>query len=306
MKRLRSLLLLLMILTGCAPAAQPAVGLTFVDDAGISVTVPPQPKKVAVLFSSFAEVWQLAGGEVSVTVAESVERGFAPETAVLVDGGAGKHIDLELLVAQEPDFVLCSADVEAQSQCAAALNAAGIPTAQMRVECFADYLRLLRLCCDLTGNGEAYAQYGTAVQARVDAILAETHDTAPRVLFLRAGSGAGSTKAKQAGDHFAAAMLQELGAENLADSVPVLLDGLSLEAILLADPDQIFISTMGDAAAAQSYVESLFAQEGWRELRAVQSGRYHFLPKELFHYKPNARWAEAYDRLAALLYDDAR
>ena len=42
------------------------------------------------LFSSFADVWETAGGRVDITVGESVERGFAPEDVLLVDDGAGK------------------------------------------------------------------------------------------------------------------------------------------------------------------------------------------------------------------------
>ena len=39
-------------------------------------------------------------------------------------------------------------------------------------------------------------------------------------------------------------------------------------------------------------------------LSAVQEGRVYVLPRELFHYKPNARWAEAYEYLLAILYPD--
>ena len=38
-------------------------------------------------------------------------------------------------------------------------------------------------------------------------------------------------------------------------------------------------------------------------LSAVKGGRCHYLPKELFQYKPNARWAEAYEYLIDLLYE---
>ena len=249
MKRLLLCLILICLLTACGPVGHPVTGVDFIDDSGVCVSIPYQPKKVAVLLSSYAEIWQLAGGEVAVTVGESVERGIVNSEVVLVDDGAGKTIDLERLVAQEPDFVLCSADIEAQQDCALILNAAGIPAVQVRVEAFEDYLTLLRLCCTINGNDAAFEQYGTALKTEIDAILAAEHADAPQILFLRAGSSASSTKAKSSADHFAATMLAELGAENLADSVPVLLDGLSLETILMADPDAIFVSTMGIGAA---------------------------------------------------------
>jgi iron complex transport system substrate-binding protein len=99
-------------------------------------------------------------------------------------------------------------------------------------------------------------------------------------------------------------MLTRLGAHNIADDAPVLLDGLSLEEILVRDPDHIFISTMGNEDASKAYMESLLRQPGWRDLTAVQEGNVHFLPRDLFHFKPNARWAEAYRYLAQLLYPE--
>ena len=61
---------------------------------------------------------------------------------------------------------------------------------------------------------------------------------------------------------------------------------------------------MGDEEAAKSYMLELFAAEGWKDLTAVKENRYVFLPKDLFHFKPNARWADAYRYLAELLYPD--
>ena len=72
---------------------------SFTDYSGNTVTLDKAPEKTAVLFSSFAEVWELAGGNVSITVGESIERGFAGSDAIIVDAGAGKTINTELLVA---------------------------------------------------------------------------------------------------------------------------------------------------------------------------------------------------------------
>lgn len=97
-------------------------------------------------------------------------------------------------------------------------------------------------------------------------------------------------------------MLDELGTYNIAENAPVLLDGLSLEEILLENPDYIFISTMGDEAAARAYMDGLLRGDAWRHLDAVREGNYTYLPKDLFQFKPNKRWGEAYRYLADLLY----
>lgn len=314
---LAALPLCLFLFAACSPGGskdQPAPGAqayyNFTDDAGTEVTLAEKPQKVAVLFSSFADVWRTAGGEISITVGESIERGFAEEGVLLVDGGAGKTIDSELLVSYQPDFVICSADIQAQVEAAKLLNEAGIPAAQFQVESFSDYLNMLKICTDITENPQAYQTYGTDVKEEIDRLLSEfsaNADTADKkdILFIRAGSKFSATKAKTASDNFVCVMLQELGTNNIAEKAEVLLDGLSFEEVLLSDPDYIFITTMGDEDAAKAYMESLFSEDGWKDLSAVKEKRYSFLPKDLFHFKPNARWGEAYRYLSGLLDPEA-
>ena len=115
-----------------------------------------------------------------------------------------------------------------------------------------------------------------------------------KILFVRAGTSARSVKPKSSADHFAAAMLAELGATNIADGTPLLADGLSMEYILAEDPDYIYFTSMGDEQASLTFVTEMLKEAEWQALSAVKNGNYTFLPKENFHYKPNAHWANAY------------
>lgn len=306
MKRFLILLLCVFLLTGCAAPMAAGEGYTFTDDTGAEVTVPEKPETVAVLLSSLADLWITAGGSVDITVGESVERGFVPETVILVDEGAGKTINLEALIAAEPDFVLYSSDLAGQLECADTLRAAGIPAAGFAVETFDDYLRVLKICTDILDTPERYEQYGIALKAQIDSMLvaARAQEVRPDILFVRAGSSAKYTKAKTAENHFVCGMLRDLGTFNIAEKAPVLLDGLSTEEILLSDPDFILFTTMGDESAGTAYMESLVSDPVWQTLSAVKHGRVHQLPKALFQYKPNARWGEAYAYLIELLYGD--
>jgi len=295
---------LLFLLTSCASGASSPnsaeARYTFTDSAGYTVTVKKTPTRVAVLLSSFADVWGLAGGKVAITVGESVDRGFCDTSVTLVDDGAGKTINTEVLIASAPDFVILSADIPAQVEAAALCREAGIPVAQMRVECFAEYLALLKICTDLTGRPELYELHGTAQKAQIDAVLAKKPLDGMRILFIRAGSSARSVKPKGSADHFAAAMLKELGATNIADDAPLLLDGLSMEAILAADPDYIFFTAMGDEDASRAFVTEMLKNADWAALSAVKNGRFSYLQKDLFHYKPNGNWALAYANLTQI------
>lgn len=307
MRRLCILFLCLLLLCGCAAPNRPAAsGVTFTDDTGTEVTVPEKPETVAVLLSSLADLWITAGGSVDITVGESVERGFAEAGAVLVDAGAGKTIDLEALIAAEPDFVLYASDIAGQLECADTLRAAGIPTAGFAVETFEDYLEVLKLCTEILDTPENYEIYGLQLKTQVDSLLekAGNQPQQPEILFVRAGSSAKYTKAKTAENHFVCRMLKDLGTVNIAEKAPVLLDGLSIEEILLSDPNAILFTTMGEETAGVAYMESLITDPVWQNLSAVREGKVYQLPKDLFQYKPNARWDEAYAYLIELLYGD--
>lgn len=308
-RRVLLLILCVVLLVGCSA---PTVGsseepvFTFIDDTGAEISAPCKPQRVAVLTSSLADLWITAGGSVAITVGETVERGFADDDVILVDEGAGKTIDLERLVASQPDLVLYSSDLSGQAECAPALLEAGIPAAGFSVETFDAYLELLRICTAILNTPEAYEIHGVQVKARVDEllVLANSQPVQPEILFVRAGSDARYTKAKTAENHFVCGMLQELGTRNIAEKAPVLLDGLSMEAVLLADPDAILFTTMGDESAGTAYMESLLSDPVWQTMTAVKSGQIHQLPKDLFQYKPNARWDEAYAYLIGLLYGE--
>lgn len=274
---------------------------TFCDSVGNEITLYEKPSRVAVLFSSYADVWKLSDGEIYATVGESVERGFAASEVLLVDGGAGKTIDNELLLSYEPDFIIGSADIPAQVKTAELMNAIGVPTALFRVESFEEYLDMLKICCDITDSPENYIEYGENVEQAVNKLLETADYSDIDILFIRSGSKYSSTKAKTKDNNFVCRMLYDLGTYNIAENAEILLDGLSIEEIILSDPDYIFISTMGDEKNAEEYMESLFAEDRWQTLQAVKNGNYCYLPKNLFQFKPNAEWHTAYRYLAQTL-----
>ena len=273
---------------------------SFTDSLGNEVTLTKKPERVAVLFSSLCNVWKNAGGESFITVGESIDRGFCDEETLLVDSGAGKSINTELLISYEPDFVIYSSDVPAQTECGRLLEKAGIPSAAIRLDSFEDYLSALRIFCDITEKDENYRLYGEGIKKDIDYRLktAKRLKEEPKILFIRSGSNKSSCKAKKADDHFAAKMLEDLGCVNIADSAPVLLDGLSVEEVLINKPDFIFVSLMGDEEAGKAYMESVLSSDAWRSLDCFVI----YLPKDLFQYKPCEKWNLAYDCLAEIIY----
>lgn len=291
MKRFLSLLLIVMLFTGCAPQPEPQP-----DSA--------RPTRVVSLMASFSEVWLLAGGTLCGVTEDAVsERGLDLSSDVAVIGTV-KHPNIEEIMALSPDLVLASSDLEPHQKAVSTLESAGISCKSLHIESFSDYLSALRQFCDLTGREDLYQQNGAAVDAQIKACIAKVpKGKAPTVLLIRAMSSA--AKALPA-DHMTSIMLEELGAENIATRTPSLLEDLSIEEIIKVDPDFILVVPMGDLEAAEkTMAEGLAKNPAWSSLSAVKNGRYLLLDRELFHYKPNARWGEAYETLFNILYPEA-
>lgn len=288
--------------------AEPAASISFTDDAGRTITLDKQPDRVAALIGSFADIWCSAGGsDTLVAAAGDTWTSFdldLPDT--VLDLGSVKSPNTEVLLAAEPDFVLASLKTEADKELEPVLEDQGIPVAYFEVSDFDDYLRMLDICTQLTGDDEAYQTCGLDQQAQIDADirLAETKP-ARTVLYLRASSK--SVKAKGSKGTVLGEMLASLHTVNVADSQESLLENLSMEGIMAADPEEIFIvyqGKSGDDAAARAQMESWLSDPAWQSLKAVQEDHVHVMDPSLYNLKPNARWAQAYDELTELLYGE--
>ena len=298
---MRKCLCLLFIALLLLPSIAGAEGAALVDDRGAAIPTAA-PQRVVSLYGSYAEAWAQAGGTLVGATEDAVsERGMDLGTAQII--GTTKEPNLERILALDPDLVILSMDIAAQLSAAEVLEAAGVPCAAFRVDTWRDYARMMDVFTALTGRRDLYEAIIPPMQAAIGETIASAQaQNAPTVLLLRAYST--GVKAK-ADDNLAGAMLADLGCVNIAARQPSLLEELTLEAIVVEDPDCIFISVMGgDEEAALAVVEETLGQNpAWQGLTAVQEGRVYVLPRDLFHYKPNARWAESYAYLYELLFE---
>jgi len=288
-----------------APAPETPAAVLFTDDLGREVAVS-SPRRVAAMIGSFADIWCLAGGrDTLAAAANDAWTSFDLElSGAVADLGGVKEPSLEALLAAQPDFILASANTAADMDLMETFEQAGIPAAYFDIQHFDDYLHMLDICTQITGVRDRYKTYGTDVQARVDAAAARQDGSAPTVICMRTTGS--SCKVKGSRDFLLGEMLADLGCVNLADSDTSLLENLSVEQIILDDPDYIFAVLQGsDPSRAQAALEAaLLSNPAWGNLRAVREGRFYTLEHELYNLKPNARWGEAYEKLADILYPD--
>ncbi len=280
----------------------------FTDALERTVTLSDKPQRVAALLGSYAQIWTLAGGEVIATADDAWEDFDLNLSSETINLGSTENLSMEKLLSAEPDFIIASSNRRQNMEWQETLENTGIPVAYFDVNNFSDYLNMLKICCDITGQNDLYQKNGVIVQEQINMVIEksakrlETNE-APTVLTMRASASiilAKNTQSTVLGE-----ILSDLGCVNVADSDETLLDNLSIEQILEQDPDYIFFIPRGDdEAGMKAQVKNFFKdQPAWSELTAVKEGHVYFMDKSLYGMKPTNRWGEAYEKVEDLLYD---
>ena len=146
-----------------------------------------------------------------------------------------------------------------------------------------------------------------AVQAPIEAMIEEANTISdnPTALLIRANSI--TVKCKNSETTVAGHILRDMGFINLADGNSALCESISMENVLIEDPDYIFVVLQGSSseAAESNLAAVLTGNPAWSSLTAVREGRFFILDRELFHYHPNGRWAESYQSIPDILEGEA-
>jgi len=275
----------------------------FTDSLGKKIIINEKPETVVSLMGSYAETWTLAGGAVlGVTVDAVKERNMnLPDNVMII--GSVKAPNLEQILNLEPDLVILSSDIDGHLKAIPILENSGITCAAFKVEGFLDYLEMLEVFTNITGREDLYLKNGLAVQIKINEIISKVKNSGkkPSVLFLRAFST--GIKAKGS-DNLTGMILKDIGADNIVSKHASMLESLSMETIIMEDPDYIFIVAMGEESdkTLESLYKEFRSNPAWSNLSAIKNDYFFILPKELFHYKPNARWGESYEYLAKIIY----
>ena len=305
MRILSLLVCFIIFLCGCASAdnsSNQTSNHTITDIYGNSANLNKDSKIVA-CYGSFAECLTLAGLEpVGVTEDAIEEHGlrFSEDVKIV---GTVKEINLEQLTQSDPDYVMLSADLSAHLKLEESLKELGFSYGYFRIDTFSDYKDFMKTLCDISLRDDLYKENVTKPQENIEKILAKIPENQSKDFLLMRAYSSG-IKAK-GDDNLAGQLLKELGAKNIADSHPSILEDLSLEQIINDDPQFIFVSFMGSETAAKEYLKENFENNpAFISLKAVKNSNYILLPKDLFHYKPNNRWDESYEYLAKILYPE--
>lgn len=255
-------------------------------------------ERVIALSKSNAELWILAGGSLIATSDDALDiEGLNTDVVTL---GDMDHVSLEAIAALNPDLLILFSTDPAQKALGEAAEGIGLNVYYTNIDGFADYEKVMTAFTSKTGRSDLYQKNVKDVRAGIDEVIgkASTEKLSGTYLCLHVSA----TKQKvEKNDYFASEIFNDLGLTNIASDTNAF-DELSLEAIVAADPDYIFVIPRGsEEKALAAFSENFSSQSVWEKLTAVKGDRYYLLSKDLFGLKPNAQWAVAYEQAYELL-----
>jgi len=247
------------------------------------------PKNVVALSKSVAELWTLSGGTIAGTTDDALELPGA-ENAVSV--GTLTTASLEAILSVNPELVILTLDIPLHKTLNNNLKNLGIKTYIADVKSFGDYEKVMTDFTKLTGRKDLYQKNVADVKNQINSVKDDYKGKSSGTYYFVRVSAA---KNKVLKNHFGNEIFADLGLESIIED-DSLLDELSVEELLAKNPDFIFVVMQGnEKKAVASFKAAYESNPVWKELIAVKNGKVVVLPKDLFNYKPNARWAEAYD-----------
>ncbi len=261
------------------------------DETGRRVNVPDHPRRLISLAPSITEtLYALGLGDRLAGDTDYCD--YPPEAKAKPHVGAVLNPSLEKIVALKPDLVIGIAEAN-RRETADQLEHLGIPLYGLTAHSLDDTLRLI---ADL-GQVLDAAGFGTLVESlrkRVDAVERRVAgQPRPKVLFVTWYRPLITT-----GPHtFVADVIRRAGGVSISDDLSGEWPRLSLEEVLVRDPDVIlFPSNTALSPGLQEFAQ----MTGWKDLRAVKNHRMYFVSEGIIH--PSPRLVDALEEVARILH----
>lgn len=261
-------LLTVFLASRCAVAGHP---LVVVDDAGREVQLAVPAKRIVSLAPHLTELLFAAGaGERLVGVSEHSSYPVQAQQLPTVGGGAG--LDLEAIIALQPDLVVAWQSGNSAGQLAQ-LERFGLRlfySEPGEIDAIATTLERFGTLAGTESQGSEAAQ---AFRDGVAGLAERFAGREPVSVFYQIWERPLMTIN---GDHMISAWLRLCGGANVFAQLPELAPAVSLEAVLAADP-QLIIA--GRYAAKGADWEQTW--RAWPQLRAVAGHHLYTVPAEM-------------------------
>lgn len=308
------LLPLLFVLAACGvtPAASPSVPgsaspsitpggypLTLTDDAGRSVTIAAAPERVVSLAPSNTEI-VCALGACDRLVGVTDFDNYPAEVSAVPDVVINATVDVEKVVAAEPDLVLAAGNELTPSSVITELAGLGLPVLVVYPGSLDEVISTVQLVGAALGTADATQSLVARMQGDRDAVLAAVAGLPRPRVFYEVGVYEGVIYT--AGDgSFLSSMIDLAGAEPILGDA--LTTSIALEDLVAADPELILL---GDATYDATITPaSVAARPGWGTMTAVVDGQIVVVLEDLIITRPGPRIIEGLAALARAIHPEA-
>lgn len=273
--------------------------LTVTDGLQRTITLQAPAARIISLAPSNTEIlFAIGAGE--QMVGRDVLSDFPAEAAGITDiGDTFVGLNAELIISLQPDLVL-AAEITPVEQ-VAQLEQLGLTVYWLPnpTDFETMYSNLITIG-QMTGRETDAAELSASLQARVAAVdAAVTNRTETPTVFYELDASDPAAPWTSGGGTFIDLIISRAGGQNAAAGIQGAFAQLSVEELLVQNPDVILL---GDAAYGVT-VESVGQRAGWANLAAVINGRVVPFDDNLVS-RPGPRLVDALEQLARLLHPE--
>jgi iron complex transport system substrate-binding protein len=314
LRRVPLLLAVCLALTACADvqpstphgtasdAGLAAYPLTVTDDAERRVIVEAEPQRIVSLAPSNTEI-VCALGACDRLVGVTDFDDHPPEVGEIEDVVIAAVVDVERVVAAEPDLVLAAGNELTPSTVIQQLDGLGLTVLVLYPETLDEVYGDIELVGQVLGRAAAASEVVDGMRQRVDSVVAAVADAERPVTLYEVFHAEGLTYT--AGDgSFLASLLELAGAEPVTGDPQGLLPP---EELVTADPELILLGTASyDPALSdpETALTTVAERAGWSELRAVRDGRVVPYRDDVVTTRPGPRIVDGLEALARAIHPD--
>jgi iron complex transport system substrate-binding protein len=285
-----------------SPAATPTTvttyPLTLTDDAGREVAIAADPERIVSLAPSNTEIaCALESCDQLVGVTDFDD--YPPEVADVEKVVVFAQVDVEKVVAAEPDLVLAAGNEFTPTPVIDQLSELGVTVVVLYPESLDGVYQNVELVGEVLDQQVAASELVEDMRARVAAVEAAVAGAEQPRIFYEVSIFEGTIYTAGEGS-FIASLIETAGGDPITGDA--LSTAITLEDLVAADPELILL---GDAAYDATITpESVSARPGWGEMTAVQEGRIQPMLEDVLVTRPGPRIVDGLEALARAIHPD--
>ena len=286
-----------------APSLEPAAyPVTVTDDAGRELEITAEPQRIVSLAPSNTEIvcaLDACDRLVGVTDFDDFPASVTEIEKVVVNA----TVDVELVVAAEPDLVLAAGNELTPSAVIEQLDGLGLPVLVLYPETLEEVYADIELIGSALDRADEADSIVADMQERVADVVSAVEGADRPLTLYEVFHSEGTTYTAGEGS-FLASLITLAGAEPLTGDAQGVITG---EVLIGADPQLILLGAASydpSLAEAEAALETVAARPGWAELAAVREGAVVPYFDDIVTTRPGPRIVEGLEALARAIHPD--